>query len=280
MTCREFKHSAAELSLFELAQTKDPQLTGHAQACAACAAWLERQRTLNASLHTLRVRTAGREAGSDVERALLSVFRQDTPAPQLAVAGERLPASGVKGPNYNAAPRSTPIAMRLSRWFELGAYAAVAAAIAVAIFLGIHLLQHGPAGPIHGNAGSERTTPAIQQPVVAASSSPALTAKSSHKLAPSQRRRALSEPTVAQKPLPHDDARPSKSTAGAVYEAQAVAYAGYTALLLCDPLSCASDTQVVRMELPPPAAGPGAQPQTADLLVGYDGAVRAVRFVN
>jgi hypothetical protein len=51
------------------------------------------------------------------------------------------------------------------------------------------------------------------------------------------------------------------------------------ALMLCDPLSCASDTQVVRMELPN-AAGQGAQPPVADMVVGYDGVVRAVRFVN
>ncbi len=48
--------------------------------------------------------------------------------------------------------------------------------------------------------------------------------------------------------------------------------------MICDPLSCSSDSQVVRMELP---AQPGqAQSQVADVVVGYDGAVRAVRIVN
>jgi len=53
--------------------------------------------------------------------------------------------------------------------------------------------------------------------------------------------------------------------------------AGYTALMFCDPLSCSGDSQVVRMELP---AQPGQSVQTADLVVGYDGTVRAVRMVN
>ncbi len=53
---------------------------------------------------------------------------------------------------------------------------------------------------------------------------------------------------------------------------------GYVALMFCDPLSCSSDSQVVRMELP--AASQDAQPQIADVVVGYDGLVRAVRIVN
>ena len=61
-------------------------------------------------------------------------------------------------------------------------------------------------------------------------------------------------------------------------DSDTLADAGYTDLMLCDPLSCAADTQVVRMELP--ARGQASQPQMADLVVGYDGVVRAVRMVN
>ena len=55
--------------------------------------------------------------------------------------------------------------------------------------------------------------------------------------------------------------------------------------MFCDPLSCSSDTQVVRMELPSPGmTGSGseqdAQMRIADVVVGYDGVVRAVRIVN
>ena len=55
--------------------------------------------------------------------------------------------------------------------------------------------------------------------------------------------------------------------------------AGYVPLMFCDPLSCSAETQVVRMELPPPV-GLDSQPQLADVVVGYDGVVRAVRMVN
>ena len=61
--------------------------------------------------------------------------------------------------------------------------------------------------------------------------------------------------------------------------------AGYTDLMFCDPLSCAGEAQVVRMELPSTqtASVGGEQDgesRIADVVVGYDGVVRAVRIVN
>ena len=51
--------------------------------------------------------------------------------------------------------------------------------------------------------------------------------------------------------------------------------------MFCDPLSCASDAQIVRMELPASAAGSqDEQTRIADVVVGDDGLVRAVRMVN
>jgi len=148
MTCREFKHEAASRSLAELVKTQDATIISHAQGCGSCSAWLEKQRALAASLHTLRARTAGSEAGASVERALLRVFRQGVPADNIASAATaQVPASGVKlvstgiAGHAEAAPRSTAnreaegFAWQLSRLFEFGAYAALAAAIAVAIFL-------------------------------------------------------------------------------------------------------------------------------------------------
>jgi hypothetical protein len=66
----------------------------------------------------------------------------------------------------------------------------------------------------------------------------------------------------------------------AAEEAQSDADSEYVALMFCDPLSCSSDSQVVRMELPANGAGQNSQPAVADLVVGYDGVVRAVRIVN
>jgi hypothetical protein len=59
---------------------------------------------------------------------------------------------------------------------------------------------------------------------------------------------------------------------------EALAKAGYTDLMLCDPLSCSGDAQVVRMEVP--AQGSSEQTVLADVVVGDDGLVRAIRIVN
>jgi hypothetical protein len=55
---------------------------------------------------------------------------------------------------------------------------------------------------------------------------------------------------------------------------------GYTPLMLCDPLSCSEDAQVVRMELPASAADGSTATQMADVIVGDDGLVRAIRIVQ
>ena len=283
MTCRDFKHNAA-LSLVELAQTQDSQIVGHAESCPACAAWWDKQRSLAASLHALQSRTSSLEAGADVERALLRVFRQGIPAgvgtspsaAQVAVSSMNPMPMGMKEPSKTvrtiAAPVSTPFAWRLSRFFEVGAYVAVAAAVIVAMFLGVHLLHQGSeTAPMQGQSAPEKIAPAAQQPVAAdAATNPAnqghtkeprtVARRHSPQVKPAQK----NEPAVAQ--ATNDDA-------------QSVADAGYTALMFCDPLSCSGDTQVVRMELPPSTSA-GAQPQVADVLVGYDGVVRAVRFEN
>ena len=47
--------------------------------------------------------------------------------------------------------------------------------------------------------------------------------------------------------------------------------------MLCDPLICSGDEQVIRMELPGSSA---ASPVLADVVVGDDGLVRAMRIVN
>jgi len=52
--------------------------------------------------------------------------------------------------------------------------------------------------------------------------------------------------------------------------------------MLCDPLICSGDEQVIRMELPATvtADGSSAQPVLADVVIGEDGLVRAMRIVN
>lgn len=266
MTCREFKHSAASLTLWELTRGGDDEVLGHTGKCDACNTWLRKQRTLAVSMQTLQARTASLEAGPDVERALLRAFRQDalrSADPALGQVGER---SGPVQPAVTS--HSTPMALRLSRFFEVGAYVAMAAALLVGIFLGLRLLRHASPEAAQNQVVPAGDEPAMQKPATVAQQA----------IAPNEHPQAV---TLVRKRL--EPARQNKSAAALAQvtndDSQSLADAGYTALMLCDPLSCASETQVVRVELPP-AAGQGSQPQMADLVVGYDGVVRAVRIVN
>jgi hypothetical protein len=268
MTCREFKHSAASHSLWELSRTEDGQVLGHAEKCESCGAWLRKQRTLAVSMQTLQARTAGLEAGANVERALLRAFRQDTHRSADYVIGGVQESSRPLRPAVT--PLSTPAALRLSRFFEIGAYVALAAAILVGVFLGIRLLPHRSAPPsTQSQIVPSSAAPVASQPVVAAR----------EPIAADQHPRPV---TIA-----HKRVRPAGSNEGTVAIAQVtsddsqnLAEVDYTPLMFCDPLSCAADTQVVRVELPATANGQGSQPQMADLVVGYDGLVRAVRMVQ
>ena len=290
MTCREFKHYVTSLSLMELARTgiDDQQIIGHSQICSACDSWLQKQRTLSASLHALQAGTAGFEAGRNVEQGLLGVFRQGIPAARAAAATAEFAVSGVKAPmetlrlQSKVTTCSTPFAWRLSRFFEIGAYAAVAAAIAVAIFLGVHLLRHSVDDkPMQGQSQPERAVPATATSQSVASQLGAAPVDRPRTSASKLREERISRPTIAQKHGLGAVGKASQGDGAADEAAQTDADAGYMALMLCDPLSCASETQVVRMELPGSAsAGQSAQPQTADVVVGYDGVVRAIRFVN
>jgi hypothetical protein len=220
-------------------------------------------------MQTLQARTAGLEAGTSVERALLRAFRQDTHQSADLVIGGVKERSRPLRPAVT--PLSTPVALKLSRFFEVGAYVALAAALLVGVFLGLRLLQHGSA-----------LTPTTQSQIVPTSAAPIAPKPEvvAKKLIPADehpqpvtiarkrlRTPLLKEGTEAVVQVTNDDS-------------QSVAEVGYTPLMFCDPLSCAADTQVVRVELPPAANGQGSQPQMADLVVGYDGVVRAVRMVQ
>ncbi len=256
MTCREFEHRASSLTLWELSRAQDPQVLGHAGECQKCAGWLQQQRMLAATMQTLQARTASCEAGPDAERALLRAFRQ---APS-----ETLPPE--------MARRVSPIAFSLSRFFEVGAYVAVGAAIVVALFLGVRLLeQRSVSMPVK----SQVAQPSVDVPRVVANES----------VSHVHQRQLTAAQNNADQPRTRRVQSASKSSLDTAEPSQAGADAGYVALMFCDPLSCSSDTQVVRMELPSPGiAGAGGEPDTkmriADVVVGYDGVVRAVRIVN
>jgi len=174
-----------------------------------------------------------------------------------------------------AAHRSAPIAWRLSRFFEVGTYVAVAAAIVVGLFLGVRLLeQHSETVPVQSRSAPANTAPAqvtqatgnATQKEIASSHKPhAMAAKRDLALHPVSQSGSTRQPSPAAASQSGDDSEPE-----------------YVALMFCDPLSCSSDAQVVRMELPAAAATSDrdVQPLVADVVVGYDGVVRAMRIVE
>ncbi len=248
MTCREFVQEAELLTLSEVARSAEEQLVRHAQQCAGCETWLRQRRVLAGAMHSLSATTAGLEAGPGVEHALLQAFRRHDFSPPLKTT------------------KFSPVALRVSRWFEVGAYAAAAAALLIAMFLGYRLVHRPPeTGLANGNSKSVTL--------------PARTDRGDS--------RKTAERTVATATTPalrerRKSAKPGAAGASAALTEEALARAGYTDLMLCDPLSCSSDAQVVRMELPVqgPADSHGVQTVMADVVVGDDGLVRAIRFVN
>jgi len=230
------------------------------RSSAKAGGWLQNQRSVAASLHTLQAQTAAMEAGPRVERTLLRAFRQ--------TAAENAPQPVV-------ARVSAPTAFRLSHFFEIGAYVAVAAAIIVSVFLGVRLLQHSSRTvPVQSRVTPASTRPLMQKPAVAAQGD-------SSKVASGVTHERVTS-AVRSRSQRSDSAGVAAATVQTVAadEAQTDADADYVALMFCDPLSCSSDSQVVRMELPANGVEQNSQPPVAELVVGYDGVVRAVRIVN
>ncbi len=175
-------------------------------------------------------------------------------------------------------PGSTPVALRLSRWFEMGAYAAIAAAIVVGVFLGVRLLRdRSLAGPVQSQSVTAGTVPVTVKPAAAAQDAMAKPNAAS----PVVSSRRTTAP--GKRVLPTRESGPARAQAASPRvvpeESESNSDAGYLALMFCDPLSCSSDSEVVRMELPG-SANASSQPRMADVVVGYDGVVRAVRIVN
>jgi len=251
MICREFAKKVEESSLSELGQTGDAQLLAHERECAACAEWLQQRHVLAGALQSLRSSVAGAEAPLVVEQNVLRAFRQSVPSVPAAEPG----------------PLSPLFAFRLSRVFEFGAYAAAAAALAVSLGLGVWYLEH-----------RQKADSSSAEHKAAAQSSPA----------DSQTEKIAQVPVQAQSPSASDSRRvagpasariePSSGSVPVLAEAQQAQ--GYTPMMLCDPLSCTGEEQVVRMQLPATAADGSQDAQMADVIIGDDGLVRAIRIVQ
>lgn len=255
MKCHEFLYAAESLtpSQLFLMRTEDPAISTHARECANCGRWLESQTLLGNAMQTLRASTAQWEASPSVEQTVLRAFRTTGFESQETVVPER----------------AAPAAWRLSRFFEYGAYAAVAAALIMGVFLGSRLL--------HDRQVARQAARTVAQPANTKAPSVAAAHVASIET-------ASSKSTVKEVKTKSVNARGGSSSEAAAKGENAASDSGeYQALMLCDPLICSGDEQVIRMELPATSAsadGKAGQTVLADVVVGEDGLVRAMRIVH
>jgi len=258
MTCGEFMEAAGSSTPPQLLrmQSEDEQVSVHARECATCGKWLESRRLLGSALQALHARTALREAGPRVEQAVLQAFRTQGFGPVAAVAPER----------------AAPAAWKLSRFFEIGAYAAVAAALIVGVFLGARMWRDRQAAPARVQATAVTTA----QPVDLGATAVADRNPTESKMTEIARKSTV---PAQIRNGERNSGRPQQGSEQAV--AATIDRQGFVALMFCDPLICSGEEQVIRMELPASGAdGNASQPVIADVVVGDDGLVRAMRIVN
>jgi hypothetical protein len=258
MTCREFAKQTEGLTLAEIARSAGQELFGHERECASCASWLQQQRSLAGALQTLHSETATLQAGASVEHAVLRAFRQT------------LPSAPAKEMHRHA------LALRWSRYFGWAAYAAAAAALAVAFGLGAWFWQHSE------NIAKEsaRQRPAVEQPTTSVQETQTAGTQQSPSASEASRVAQVhhSRPEGVSRAVTSRQSPNSSQSLAQVVQTQ-----GYVPLMLCDPLSCSGDEQVVRMELPASAVDASrdsSEPLVADVVLGEDGLVRAIRIVQ
>lgn len=261
MTCREFMDAAELLTPSQLLRvpSEEQPLTAHAGECGSCREWLESHRVLGNALHALSSETAEQQASPQVEQALLRAFRNQEFGAQVVVMPQ--PATSSLG--------------TLSRVFEYGAYAAVAAALIVGVFLGVRVLhdQQNSTAPVQATVNAPQTSGAgLSTSDAKVDLSEPVANETAEKVSA---RGSMRAPMIASK----------RSTAAKENsEASTSESAGYVPLMFCDPLMCSGDEQVVRMELPAAgsvsADGRGTQTVLADVVIGEDGLVRGMRIVN
>jgi hypothetical protein len=167
-------------------------------------------------------------------------------------------------PRFAMQSSPQPSAFRLSQFFRWRAYAAAAAVLAIGLGLGLRFAQRSQEAAQQPTAKTEQPA---QRSVGKAENTPRLPVRAS--ASNSNRLDSAANAAVSL--------RPSVTSASLTQSEQAQ---GYTPLMLCDPLSCSGDEEVVRMELPATAADGSAGAQMADVIVGDDGLVRAIRIVQ
>ena len=243
MTCREFISKVEGLTLAELSSA-DAELLTHQGGCASCGALLREKHALAGAMRVLRSSTNTLEAPAVVEQNVLRAFRHSAAV-------------------HPTATRRVPV-LRWSDLFGWKGYATAAAVVAICLGLGLWFAQRSQGTSQQSRAKTEQPA---QPDVRQNADTPQLPVQAS--LSNSNKSKSETHAAASQ--------HAPVATASLVQSEQAQ---GYTPLMLCDPISCSGDAEVVRMELPATAADGSAGTQMADVIVGDDGLVRAIRIVQ
>jgi hypothetical protein len=255
MTCHEFR------SYFD-----DPQrggliaesaiITEHAALCSDCRRFLEEQRELGATLRSLRDSVP--EIPGSLDVAVLAAYHR-----HVAVEPQSAHATVASGRT-----RFIPV---------LAWTAAIAVASVVA---GAELRFLWPT--------QDAAIPASQPaPAQVAPQTPRHEISAPH---PPRSSRYLARTTTLRQasPAPHSSGNQQTSAQAdsSIASASDPLPVGFRSLMYCDALSCGGPMQMIRVELPPSAAGLGrgamatSEVVYADVLVGPDGIARGIRILK
>ena len=261
MTCQELRSHFEDLNGMAAGPRPDSaEVAAHTAICASCSRVVEEQKELAGHLDW--VRESAPKIPSSLDTAVLTNYR--------AFAVEKAQAA-----------RRTP-----SRRISLIAAAEWAVAVVVAIVIaGVALRLFFPTEEI-SNAPTQVTTPqaesasqssappaASAQPSRANRSRSTIVAKAKWK-SPAENKQASRNIAQSEAPkiVPTNSAEPAP--------------VGFRSLMYCDALSCGGPMEMIRVQLPPSAAGLApAWSQSngivyADVLVGPDGIARGIRIVQ
>ena len=278
MSCRNFETIITELARGQMmeARVKEEALA-HMKACERCAKRFADEQTLTAGLRAVAASTASTAPPMRVETALLSAFRQGTNAPFTT----------------QTAPKT--IATPWLPW-------SIAAAAAILIFSAFALPRLLP-GNSRGQVakGTGEVQPAIplpqaitgeestesnpeNQPMIVEGNSEEPSGGVSAVLRPTDRRRAQMQTAGMRDRTPRRADKLASAT-----NANEEIVTEFLPITYGSNLSQLDDGQVVRVELPrsalqsfglPVNAERAGERVKADVLLGYDGVARAIRFVR
>ena len=293
MNCQNFETVVGDLARgVPLEARARVEARAHEASCARCAARLADESALSSGLRALAASASELAAPPRVEADLLAAFRSRAAAAETPAAREEFPAARV-------VPLARP--ERAGRWGWVKTFGASAAAAAAAVALVVLVQPHRPA--TNGRAGSQPLTSPPREVAATPTARPALPPAIATPAVNGEARDRV-EDQVAAAPRAANARRVPHARPAAVYQnaggraAQPAPAAGagveeiatdFIPLTQDARLAAAEGGQVVRVELPRTALQRFGLPMNveltggrvkADVMLGYDGVARAIRFVR